>query len=256
MGSPRDKLAAPGDKNLHVKDDRCAASARSPHGHTSCNATTSLLSPVKTLSLVAVLATRIRALAGGVARAQIISEQAPPPVPGCEEVLSRSFYAQGDLGALTFVGGNARQVRGRGREAFGVRLGYDLLPALAIRSKVHLIGIERRQSLARPAKRAVVPDAHLRSRSPRPGADSPRGPIRRSRRRHLADPSNVLNAAGDYRRTSLQPRRRSRRRHRVPHAEPPLRLRRRAPTTYGPADFNKSSDVSPPRPSSSTRARA
>jgi Outer membrane protein beta-barrel domain len=99
---------------------------------------------VKTLFLVAALC--VSALAGGVARAQVIAEQAPPPFPDAKK-FARGFYAQGDLGALTFVGGNAGKYAGAG-EAFGVRLGYDLLRWLSIQG--HLIGSSAESRLPGP----------------------------------------------------------------------------------------------------------
>jgi hypothetical protein len=145
---------------------------------------------VKTFSLVAVLLAS--ALAGGVARAQVISEQAPPPFPDAKK-FSRGFYAQGEVGALTFVGGNAGKYAGAG-EAFGVRLGYDLLRWLSVQG--HLIGASADSRLPGPehgqAFQTLIytAEAHGQVQIRRVGLFAEAGA-------GIAQiPSNVLDAAG------------------------------------------------------------
>ncbi|MEO6951428.1 MAG: adventurous gliding motility protein CglE [Polyangia bacterium] len=70
-----------------------------------------------------------------VAHAQVISEQAPPVFPDPKH-FARGFYAQGELGALVYVG-RAGKFAGPG-PAFSVRLGYDILRWLSIQA--HVLG--------------------------------------------------------------------------------------------------------------------
>lgn len=74
-------------------------------------------------------------LTSAIARAQVISEQAPPVFPDPKR-FSRGFYAQGELGALAYVG-HAGKLAGPG-PAFSVRLGYDIQRWLSIQA--HVLG--------------------------------------------------------------------------------------------------------------------
>ena len=70
---------------------------------------------------------------GSIASAQVIAEQAPPRFPDPKK-FARGFYAQGELGALTYLG-HAGKYAGPG-VAFGVRLGYDVLRWLSLQAHV------------------------------------------------------------------------------------------------------------------------
>jgi hypothetical protein len=70
---------------------------------------------------------------GAPARAQVIAEPAPPPFPDPRK-FARGFFAQGELGALVFLG-RATRYAGAG-PSFGVRLGWDLTRWLALQAHV------------------------------------------------------------------------------------------------------------------------
>jgi hypothetical protein len=72
-------------------------------------------------------------LAGPRASAQVIAEPAPPPFPDPKK-FAKGFFAQGELGALVFLG-RAYRYAGAGPQ-FGVRLGYDLFRFFAIEAHV------------------------------------------------------------------------------------------------------------------------
>ena len=82
---------------------------------------------------------------GAPARAQVISETAPPPFPDPKK-FSRGFYAQGDLGALAFVGRTGRYAGPGG--LYGVRLGYDILRWLSVQG--HVMGSSGQVNLPGP----------------------------------------------------------------------------------------------------------
>lgn len=67
------------------------------------------------------------------ARAQVISEPAPPPFPDPKK-FARGFFAQGELGALVYLG-NLGKYASAG-PTFGARLGYDVLRWLAVQAHV------------------------------------------------------------------------------------------------------------------------
>ena len=67
------------------------------------------------------------------ARAQVISEPAPPAFPDPKK-FARGLFASGELGALVFLG-RAGKFAGPG-PIFGVRLGYDLFRWLALEARV------------------------------------------------------------------------------------------------------------------------
>jgi hypothetical protein len=69
------------------------------------------------------------------ARAQIVTEPAPPPWPDPKK-FAKGLFAAGELGALAFVG-NAGKYAGPG-VSFGVRIGYDLFRFLAVQA--HILG--------------------------------------------------------------------------------------------------------------------
>lgn len=79
------------------------------------------------------------------AAAQVISETAPPKFPDPKK-FARGFFAQGELGALVFVG-QAGKSAGPGA-AFGVRLGYDILRWLSVQA--HLMGASAEAKVAGP----------------------------------------------------------------------------------------------------------
>ena len=85
------------------------------------------------------------AIAPTLVRAQVISEQGPPKFPDAKK-FARGFYAQGELGALVYVG-RAGKYAGPGA-AFGVRLGYDLLRWLSVQA--HLMGASAEATLPGP----------------------------------------------------------------------------------------------------------
>jgi hypothetical protein len=67
------------------------------------------------------------------ARAQVIAEPAPPPFPNPKK-FARGFFAQGELGALVFLGRTSKYASAGPQ--FGVRLGYDILRWLAVQAHV------------------------------------------------------------------------------------------------------------------------
>jgi hypothetical protein len=79
------------------------------------------------------------------ARAQVIAETAPPVFPDPKK-FARGFFAQGELGALVYLGRAGRHA-GPGA-AFGVRLGYDILRWLALQA--HLVGASGEATIAGP----------------------------------------------------------------------------------------------------------
>lgn len=79
------------------------------------------------------------------AHAQVIAEQAPPTFPDPKR-FARGFYAQGELGALVYVG-HAGRYAGPG-PSFSLRLGYDLLRWLSIQA--HVLGSSGRVTVPGP----------------------------------------------------------------------------------------------------------
>ena len=79
------------------------------------------------------------------ASAQVIAEQAPPKFPDPKK-FARGFYAQGEIGALAYLG-NAGKYAGPG-PAFGVRLGYDVLRWLSLQA--HVMGATAQAILPGP----------------------------------------------------------------------------------------------------------
>lgn len=79
------------------------------------------------------------------ARAQVVTEPAPPPFPDPKK-FARGFFAQGELGAFIFVG-EAGRYAGPG-PAFGVRMGYDILRWLAVQA--HVLGSSSEATLPPP----------------------------------------------------------------------------------------------------------
>jgi hypothetical protein len=75
----------------------------------------------------------------------VISETAPPRFPDPKK-FSRGFFAQGELGALAYVGRAAKSA-GPGA-AFGVRLGYDISRWLSVQA--HLLGASAEAKLSGP----------------------------------------------------------------------------------------------------------
>jgi hypothetical protein len=146
---------------------------------------------VKTLRL-AVALVALPALSGGVAHAQVISEQAPPSFPDPKK-FSRGFYAEGDLGALAFAGGNAGKYAGAG-PAFGVRLGYDILRFLSVQA--HIMGSSAQTRLPGPVEGQSFQtliygaEAHGQVQIRRVGLFAEAGAA------CAQIPSNVLDAAG------------------------------------------------------------
>ncbi len=78
----------------------------------------------------------VAAALGSPARAQVISEPAPPPFPDAKK-FARGFFAQGDLGAAIFLG-KAGRYEAPG-VLFGARLGYDIFRWLAV--QLHVAGV-------------------------------------------------------------------------------------------------------------------
>src|SRR4051812_23146788 len=81
------------------------------------------------------------------ARAQVIAEQGPPRFPDPKK-FARGFYAQGELGALVYLGQAAKSA-GPGA-AFGVRLGYDVLRWLSLQA--HVMGASAEATLPGPTE--------------------------------------------------------------------------------------------------------
>jgi hypothetical protein len=81
------------------------------------------------------------------ARAQVLTEPAPPPFPDPRK-FARGFYASGELGALVFLG-RANRYAGAGPN-FGVRLGYDFLRWLSV--QLHVQGSSLDANLPPPAE--------------------------------------------------------------------------------------------------------
>lgn len=94
--------------------------------------------------LVAAIAS-IAAAAPLRATAQVIAEQAPPRFPDPKK-FARGFYAQGEIGALTYLG-KAGKYAGPGA-AFGVRLGYDVLRWLSVQA--HVLGATAEATIPGP----------------------------------------------------------------------------------------------------------
>jgi hypothetical protein len=93
------------------------------------------------------LALIVAALAVAVpARAQVISETAPPVRFPDPKKFARGFYATGELGAMVYLGAAAKSA-GPGA-AFGVRLGYDILRWLGVQA--HLMGMSGEAKLVGP----------------------------------------------------------------------------------------------------------
>jgi hypothetical protein len=69
----------------------------------------------------------------GVAHAQVIAEAPPPPFPDPKK-FARGFFAEGELGALVFIGKASRYAPAG--VTFGARLGYDITRWLAIQAHV------------------------------------------------------------------------------------------------------------------------
>lgn len=84
-------------------------------------------------ALARVAAVGLLTLAVTPARAQVIAEPAPPPFPDPKK-FAKGFFAQGELGALVFLG-RAFKYAGAGPQ-FGVRLGWDLTRWLAVQAHV------------------------------------------------------------------------------------------------------------------------
>ncbi len=82
---------------------------------------------------------------GGLARAQVIAEQAPPRFPDPKR-FARGFFAQGELGALVYLG-RAGKFAGPGA-AFGARLGYDVLRWLSVQA--HVMGASAEATVPGP----------------------------------------------------------------------------------------------------------
>ncbi|HEY7956462.1 MAG TPA: adventurous gliding motility protein CglE [Polyangia bacterium] len=72
-------------------------------------------------------------LAWAPARAQVIGEAPPPPFPDPKK-FARGFFAEGELGALVFLGKMGRYAAAGPQ--FGARLGYDLFRWLALEARV------------------------------------------------------------------------------------------------------------------------
>ncbi len=93
-----------------------------------------------------VLATALAAsLAPTAAHAQVISEPAPPPFPDPRK-FAKGFFAQGELGALIFLGRTGENVSAGAH--FGVRLGYDIFRWLAV--QLHVAGASCEATLPPP----------------------------------------------------------------------------------------------------------
>jgi hypothetical protein len=84
-------------------------------------------------------------LLAGTAHAQVIAEPAPPAFPDPKK-FARGFFAEGELGALVFLGRTYKY--GGAGPTFGVRLGYDLTRWLAV--QVHVSGASNDASLPPP----------------------------------------------------------------------------------------------------------
>jgi hypothetical protein len=85
------------------------------------------------------------ALASVPARAQVITEPKPPPFPDPKK-FARGFFAQGEIGALFFVGNTASYAAAG--PSFGMRLGYDLFRFLAL--QLHVAGASHEATLPPP----------------------------------------------------------------------------------------------------------
>ncbi len=144
----------------------------------------------RTLPTLALLASLVPALAVP-AHAQVISEQAPPTFPDPKR-FSRGFFAQGELGALVYLG-RASKYAGPGA-AFGVRLGYDVLRWLSVQA--HLLGASAEAKLPGPSEGQSFQtlvyggEAHLQAQIRRFGLYAEAG----AACAQIA--SNVLDAAG------------------------------------------------------------
>jgi hypothetical protein len=97
----------------------------------------------KPLLFIAVLSC---VLAPATARAQVISDNAPQIRFPDPKKFARGFYAEGELGALVYVG-KAGKSAGPGF-AFGARLGYDILRWLSVQA--HVMGASAEAKIAGP----------------------------------------------------------------------------------------------------------
>jgi hypothetical protein len=95
------------------------------------------------LLLAAALAATL--LASHHAHAQVIAEPAPPKFPDPKK-FAKGFFAQGELGALVYLGRTGENV-GAGTH-FGVRLGYDIFRWLAV--QLHVAGASSEATLPPP----------------------------------------------------------------------------------------------------------
>lgn len=83
-------------------------------------------------ALIAALLVAV-ALAAAPARAQVVGEQPPPPFPDPAK-FSRGLFAEGDIGAVVFLG-KMGHYADPGAD-FAVRVGYDVLRWLAVYGKL------------------------------------------------------------------------------------------------------------------------
>ena len=144
-----------------------------------------------TLANLAVAATLLGA---GSARAQVISEQAPPRFPDPKH-FARGFYAQGELGALTYLG-RAGKYAGPGA-AFGVKLGYDVLRWLSVQA--HVMGASAEAKIPGPNEGQSFQtlvyggEAHLQAQIRRVGLYAEAGAACAQIASNVLDAANVTN---------------------------------------------------------------